>query len=494
MPKEEKDQADWHSRLKDLVFAKERLERELSKRSAAYRAATKKITLTELLASLPKGTVLVDYLEFGRLLPSNEADNKQNWDRQLVAFVVRHAEREDDRVRMVPLGSVVPLRTAINTWRKSFDSTPDGAAAGKAIRTAVWQPIVEHLAGADTILVSTDGALNRLPLGALPGKQPDTYLIEDHRLAVIPVPQLIPALVNLSGYRTVANQLLLLGDIDYDVAPSDAAEPTKEEHPPLPGMAVRSATDGRLFDPLDNTAGEIAAIKDLYRELYKVKSDDDLLSLTKAKADEARFRALAPQYRHLHLATHGFFAGEQYSSSLGSRSGVDRDRAMLANLDFELVGYNPGLLSGLALTGANLEPSASSPDGIITAQEIGAMDLSGVDTVVLSACDTGLGETAGGEGLLGVQRAFQVAGARTTVASFWKVNDLVTRSLMERFYRNLWKKKSGSRLDALRDAQLYVLNHPEEIRGVDLVADPNQPRRRTSPKYWAAFTLSGDWR
>ncbi|MGC3972538.1 MAG: CHAT domain-containing protein [Pirellulales bacterium] len=145
----------------------------------------------------------------------------------------------------------------------------------------------------------------------------------------------------------------------------------------------------------------------------------------------------------------------------------------------------------MALAGANREPGNQTDDGILTSQEIAYLPLQGVDTVVLSACDTGLGDVAGGEGLLGVQRAFQVAGARTTVASYWKVDDLVTRLLMERFYRNLWEREMP-RLDALREAQLYVLSHPEAIRGAD--APSEEPALRTSPRYWAAFGLSGDWR
>ncbi|MFN9291842.1 MAG: CHAT domain-containing protein, partial [Planctomyces sp.] len=149
--------------------------------------------------------------------------------------------------------------------------------------------------------------------------------------------------------------------------------------------------------------------------------------------------------------------------------------------DVQVTGFNPDLLSGLALAGANLQPGPGRDDGILTAQEIAFLPLNGVDTVVLSACETGLGNTAGGEGLISVQRAFQISGARTTLASFWKVNDVVTQRLMVRFYRNLWEKDM-SRLDALREAQLYVLNNPDAIRGASLDPD-EQSRTRVSPLY-----------
>src|SRR5207249_10438972 len=105
-----------------------------------------------------------------------------------------------------------------------------------------------------------------------------------------------------------------------------------------------------------------------------------------------------------------------------------------------IVGHHPGLLSGLVLAGAN-KPAADGDDGVLTALEVAELDLSKVELAVLSACETGLGEVAGGEGVLGLQRAFQVAGARSTVTSLWQVDDDATRQLMERFYAGLWDRK-----------------------------------------------------
>jgi len=155
-------------------------------------------------------------------------------------------------------------------------------------------------------------------------------------------------------------------------------------------------------------------------------------------------------------------------------------------------GFSPGLLSGLAFAGANQPPQPDEDDGILTADEIAFLPLDGVNLVVLSACETGLGEVAGGEGLIGIQRAFQVAGARSTVASLWKVPDQATRILMERFYEN-YLDKEMSRLDSLREAQLWVLNHPDKVRGATRDNEEESPRR-TPPEYWASFVLSGDWR
>ena len=155
-------------------------------------------------------------------------------------------------------------------------------------------------------------------------------------------------------------------------------------------------------------------------------------------------------------------------------------------------GYHPGLLSGLALAGANAPQE--DDDGILTAEEVATLNLSRADLVVLSACETGLGKTAGGEGLLGLQRAFHGAGARTVVASLWKVDDVATRDLMERFYENLWSKDMG-KLEALCEAQLWMLRERgsrglKPLEGDGAAAN----HQRLPPYYWAAFILSGDWR
>jgi CHAT domain-containing protein len=159
------------------------------------------------------------------------------------------------------------------------------------------------------------------------------------------------------------------------------------------------------------------------------------------------------------------------------------------------------LVSGIVLARANRDP-----EGLLTAEEVCSLDLRGCELAVLSACETGLGVGAFGEGVLGLQRAFHLAGARSVVSSLWKVPDRATQMLMERFFDNLWTKKM-SRLEALRQAQLWLLRsgsrHPELVRGVyNPQTGAGVHRRlpvkdgggRLPPAYWAAFELSGDWR
>ena len=148
----------------------------------------------------------------------------------------------------------------------------------------------------------------------------------------------------------------------------------------------------------------------------------------------------------------------------------------------------------LVCAGAN-KPTPDD-DGVLTALEVGDLDLSGVELAVLSACETGLGEVAGGDGVLGLQRALLLAGARATVTSLWQVPDAATSALMARFYGNRFTKGLGP-LEALREAQLWLLNEGvKEERNADggALVKLAGKGRCTPPVYWAAFTLAGDWR
>jgi CHAT domain-containing protein len=169
--------------------------------------------------------------------------------------------------------------------------------------------------------------------------------------------------------------------------------------------------------------------------------------------------------RVVHLATHGFFAGDACQSALIAQGGGDG----------EALGMNPMLLSGLALAGAN-DGGMGGGDGIWTAEEIANLSLAGTELVVLSACDTALGTIEAGEGVLGLRRAFSLSGAKTTVMSLWPVDDVATAWLMNSLYEALPGTPAP---DALRQAQLALLEHNRAEFGEAL------------PETWAAFIVSG---
>jgi CHAT domain-containing protein len=208
------------------------------------------------------------------------------------------------------------------------------------------------------------------------------------------------------------------------------------------------------------------------------------------------------------VATHGFFAEPIYPQWLlaqATRDASDHgsgesDSAEAAPRNWDVTSFHPELLSGIALAGANGawrggETPLEIPyeDGLLTALEVSAMDLSGVDLAVLSACETGLGDYRRGEGMLSLQRAFHMAGAPSVVASLWKVDDQTTSQLMQQFYANLWEGRM-SKIEALRQAQITVLKEGQ-TRGIrPLDKHPESGDGTLPPYYWGAFVLSGGWR
>jgi CHAT domain-containing protein len=234
-------------------------------------------------------------------------------------------------------------------------------------------------------------------------------------------------------------------------------------------------------------------------------------SLSGPDAATACLRQELQQTRHAHVGTHGFFADKQF------RSVLQLDPKMFERREFlgERVGEgarSPLVLSGLVCAGANLPETPER--GILSADAVAGLLLDDLHLAVLSACDTGIGEVAGGEGVYGLQRAFHVAGCKNVVASLWKVDDAATAALMTRFYGHLFHEDKDKRLspaEALRRAQLELYRHPELIPAwaKGELRAPGQPRPATTPppadtpkelvtsdggapiRLWASFTLSG---
>jgi CHAT domain-containing protein/Tfp pilus assembly protein PilF len=488
---------DWERRVADLTDRKESLEADLAGLDADSRTALSRgrPSPTRVREALPPGVALVDLLEYTRFRPRPDGFDLSALESQLVAFVVRR----DHPIERVDLGPLDPIHRAIDAWRTALvggivstaSVTGDRPASAQEdpaaeLRRRVWQPLEAHLEGASTVLISPDGLLARVPWAALPGRRVDSFLLEERAIALAPIPQLLPG---GQARQDPPAALLLAGGIDFGASAGPTENPSS-----LLGRA--GALTG--FGPLPGATREVAAIRDLFRARHPKGAVTELRG---DRATEAAFRREAGRHRWLHLATHGFFAPPALLSALDPDRGAARHLPMGPLGGRDITRFHPGLLSGLALAGANRGREVGRDDGILTSLEVAELDLEDVDLVALSACETGLGASAGGEGLLGLQRAFQEAGARAVVASLWKVRDEATRALMERFYRNLWQQGMG-RLEALRAAQLETLRSARQSEG-DLSGRgllPLDGRRRVerpgpaSASDWAGFVLSGDWR
>ena len=501
---------EWLQRLESLTNRKEVLESELSGRSERFDQVLNSPRVEELLRSLPAETALIDILGYNHLEPLRSSPAHPNrerlsWNHRLVAFVLR----KDQAPVRVELGNVKEIREVIEDWRDSIyrsdaadmrraaDSTefetPERVDIDAELHRLLWQPFEPLLENTRTILISPDDITSLLPWGALPGSRPGTYLIEEKSIVILPLASRLPNLVRQEApsepiIEAGANipSLLLVGDVDYDGVPGVSEYPGESR-----SAMGRPRYDKSIFTRLPHTLSEMESLQGMFLKTFP---SGRAVRLEKQDATESSVRKMAHRFRWLHLATHGFFAPPEVCSSVAMEP-TDRKGSLFAQES--IIHFHPGILSGLALTGANSEPGLGEDDGVFTAMEVSTLNLEDTDMVVLSACDTGLGTVAAGEGVLGLQRAFQLSGARTTVTSLWSVDDLATRLLMERFYSNLWVK-SMNKIDALQEAQIWMMKEGSRALS-ESSRRGTRPRKHgvngahLPPYYWAAFVLSGEW-
>jgi CHAT domain-containing protein/tetratricopeptide (TPR) repeat protein len=488
---------DWRKRFDALEKDKEKLEVRLAQESAAYRRfrALRRANAQQVIDVLPPQTVFIDLLFYTHNSMPPEKKGPLRGERRLAAFVLAKGQEPV----MVDLKQAEPIARAVARWREAAVTNQVPDRPGQELARLVWQPLRRHLGGAQTILIAPDGDLCGLPFAALPGSKPGTYLVEELAIGYVTSGRHLLELEASKGEKRGAG-LFTLSGLDY-------GKPAKKR-------PASDAFAALAYEELPGTQMEADSIARLYRKTFPRAAAARRLGGKSAGA--GRFKQELPPLsqqspRYLHLATHAFFE-KPAPAPRGQSAAFDLGRAE------RVYRRNPLLSSGLVLSGAN----ESYERGILTAEEVSQLDLRGVELATLSACQTALGVEAAGEGLLGLQRAFQMAGARSLAASLWSVDDAATAVLMEEFYNNLWTKKLP-KLEALRQAQLTLLRNPElrekrrqvllallKKRGVgeaELISRGILPKagtgtkpvtgdkdKRSHPRYWAAFVLSGEWR
>jgi CHAT domain-containing protein len=413
---------------------------------------------------LPPGAALIEFVRFNEFdFAALPARGDELWKpARYVAFVLSAAAPDG---RLVDLGEADRIDRLIAAYRdavtgegrtRGLDAADAPAAAarspGAALREAVFDPLVEHLHDATRLFLAPDGDLTRLPFEVLPTA--DARIIDTYTISYLSTGRDVVRFAVAS--EAAAGPPLVAAAPDFDLGAGErTAAPTTRMSRDLDPSTIH-------FDPLAGTLDEGEGI-------------GKLLGVSPWLAEAVLERPLkaARSPRIVHLATHGYFLPDQPrepaagTRSFGTSAGPLRGPGM----------ENPLLRSGLALAGANtfLHRGAlpeEAEDGILTAEDVSGLDLLGTELVVLSACETGLGEVRRGEGVFGLRRAFVLAGARTLVMSLWKVPDTQSAELMQRFYENL--ATGLPRAEALRAAQL------------ELAA------RYPHPWFWGAFICQGD--
>jgi CHAT domain-containing protein len=492
LPDPEKHRAE----VQQLTDTKEDLEKRIAAKLklAAPQSATPP-SLQRLIERLPDGAAFVDLYRYTRL--EQDPDIKGLKGRKgtncYVAFVVRRGQP----VARVELREAAPIERAWTEWRQTLtagraDEKAERAAAA-ALAKLVWEPLRKELpADLRTVYLTPDGELHQLPWGALPGRKPDTVLLDEHTVCLVPHGPFLLERLESDQRAAASGTLLAVGGVDYD-GPAEAVAAQGAE------LALREAAVGPRgvrWSALSGTDRERQQVAALARQAAKL----DVVERSGKVASTEQLQRDLPAARYAHVATHGFFADPQFRSALQ----FDPRQFERVTQDRRGGARSPLALSGLVLAGANRTGKDMAEDrGIITAEGLIALRLEGLELAVLSACETGLGAWGGGEGVYGLQRAFHVAGCKGVVASLWKVDDGATQALMALFYRNLWDKKLDA-AEALRQAQLTLYRHPEAIavaakRGVDFTETdlpkveekPAEKPARAPAAHWAAFTFSG---
>jgi tetratricopeptide (TPR) repeat protein len=481
-------QADWLKRFASVERAKEKLETRLAQKSEVFRRAFKlrEASSQEIQKVLQAGTALVDFVLYTHFTPPPKGKGHFVREERLLAFVITPHRQPV----LIKLGPVKVIDQAVQDWRKAMAQYKPLYQKGKQLARLLWWPLRPHMGNAKTVLLSPDGPVCGLPFASLPGKRARSYLVEDLAIGYVTSGRQLLELACPKGQQR-GRGLLTVGGLPYG-KPSASGPLAAVSWPELPGTRLESQRVARIFT---KAFPQAEAPRQFRGEAV------DAAALKKELPPAAKAR---PGF--LHLATHGYFEAPAPYRSERRTFGMLRD--------YLTYDRNPLVRSGLVLAGANNSPG----EGILTAEEVAGLDLRGVELAVLSACDTALGKQVAGEGVLGLQRAFQAAGARALVISLWSVNDAATSVLMEEFYTNLWTKKM-SKLKALQQAQRTVLRHPSLVakrarklrqllakRGVSkavLAARGIGPKsgklpkdgmvqQRSHPALWAAFVLSGD--
>jgi CHAT domain-containing protein len=383
------------------------------------RRAPPRVTPRGILKALPEGAALVDFMEY---------ESFSRKEGRLLRASVYHGKK----IRHVDLGFIAPMQEALRRYVAPLESSPPGKmdlAAGKTLRKLLWQPLTEHLQGAERVLVAPDGFVYGVPFAALPGEKAGTYMIEDYSVEVVRSASHV-----MEKFRKVkTGPALFVGGLDH-------------------GKGTRASA-------LPGSGRELDAIAALYRKLQPDKKATVAKSISRKALAEKLTGVGRPAM--VHLAVPAFFG----TPPPPVKGAVGRARMALA--------------IGLCLTNANTDANK----GMITAAEIAGLDMAGCELVVLTGSGTGRAVYARGEGGLGLSLAFGVAGARSVVGAAWQPGEAATSALMREFYSRVWGKEPMQPWEALREAQLAVLRNPKLV-------SKDAKDKRSHPALWACWVLA----
>jgi CHAT domain-containing protein/Tfp pilus assembly protein PilF len=440
---------------KSLTDQVNQIERELVKKSTIFSDFDKVRNLKwqDVQTGLKPNEAAIEFIHF-----KSEIDTANP-----IIYAALIIKKDSKHPEMIRLCTEAELKEILGVFQGNNFSFVKGvygtkSKAEKALYEKIWQPLEKHLQGVQNIYYSPSGLLHKVSFAAI-SKDNNVFLCDNYQLHQQSSTGKV-ALPSNVMYDS-KDAYLLMGGVQYNT------EETKKE----------------IWNYLPGTLNETDNIQSF---LEKKKHSVNLFAAN--DANETNFKTQAQKANVLHISTHGFFfpdpeqvreeakKNEVKEENIIFRGtevldSTERSSSLYANWSF-VINKNPLMRSGLVLAGANdvwqRNALEEGEDGILTAQEVSNLDLRNTKLVVLSACETGLGDIKGSEGVFGLQRAFKMAGAEFLIMSLWQVPDKETAEFMELFYKNLVKVKEIPK----------AFNLTQQVM-----------RKKYDPYYWAAFVL-----
>lgn len=465
----------------EILRLERAIARNVSARSGTVRVPAAGQLLVEVLHALPDGAVLIEYVRY-----QDPPAFGQSAEPHYMALWMRST----GEVGAVDLGPADQIDDLVMQYRDHLqvvahgDSPPDDSLFANYLRISealarqVWSPLGAAVDSAKMYLIAPDASLNLISFAGLPNPaRPDRFLIDNGAFHYLSAAR---DLLRDTSRSRVADGLLAVGDPDFTAphfkrrggAPVFFAVASATSPSPLRQGELRATCEALsevILSPLPGTQREVQMLSDEWSRAQA----GPVTILTGESASEENLKSEAGHQAVIHIATHGFFAPGDCRPWSDSHSADQPTEPV--------TGENPLLASGLCLAGAGLhgedsdEPGAE--DGFLTAMEVASLKLEGTQWVVLSACESGLGQSVSGEGVYGLRRAFLEAGARTVISSLWELPDGRTAEFMRSVYR---------RSD--RPAPLAL-----HAAALERLEDLRRRRQPPHPYLWAPFVSVGDW-
>jgi CHAT domain-containing protein len=453
--------------LTELYKSKDAIEKELSLNCSNMRLdlGNNNISVDMVAPKIADGSVLCEFIRFYDSDIARLHEYNRPFRQSYLAMILT----PDENITAVNLGDAAVLDSLITQYHNlmseamhTYLTDEDNQLYQQYIEISnqlyrrLISPLMPSLTGIDKIYIAPDGMINLLPFETLTedGKR---FLIDDYQFVYLTSGRdLLRNKPDLSG-----RDAFVLADPDFMTDPSGPPLPAEAGSSSMFTSRGNTATPeclASMFSPLPMTRQEGMWVADLLNQSGRY----DVTLLDSSQACEGALKRISRPPDILHIATHGYFCEQAQNPYL----------------------TNPLLRSGLILAGANRtigemdKDTNGVEDGILTAMEVSGLDLVGTDLVVLSACQTGIGDVRNGEGVFGLRRAFQHAGAKSVVMSMFAVPDESASELMEHFYEN-WLS-GQSKASALHNASLEILN------------ERRQNGNSINPLFWGGFILVGD--